>query len=102
MEEASRFKDTPNIIFNGEVTKSSWRKLTILKTDPQPTDYFPYVVTTVTEGRPDLISNEVYNTPMLDWVIIAYNKANEVFNWPQTSQVIKIPREELFMPELLL
>ena len=102
MEDSSRFKDTPDIIFNGVVTKSSWKKLSILKNEPNPNDYYPFTVTTVLEGRPDLISSEMYQTPFLDWVIISYNRANEVFNLPLTGQVIKIPRSELFLPELLL
>jgi len=102
MQETSRFKSTPNIIFDGVITKSSWQKLTILKSEPDPADYTTYTVKSIMEGRPDLISDDVYRTPMLDWVIITYNRANEVFNWPKTGQIIKIPKQELFMPELLL
>lgn len=102
MSESSRLKLTETIIYHGQVTKSSWRKPEILKREVRVDDYYTITVTTDLEFRPDKISNLAYQTPHLDWLIIAYNQAPEPFAWPLTGQIIKLPKPELFMPELLV
>jgi hypothetical protein len=102
MLESSRFKLTDTIIYQGHITKSSWRRPDILKREVRIDDYYTFTVTNDLEFRPDKISNLVYQTSHLDWLIIAYNQAPEPFAWPLTGQIIKIPKPELFMPELLV
>ena len=102
MQGPSRFKLTDTNIYQSRVTKSSWRKPEIFKREIRVEDYYSLTVTNDLENRPDKISNVVYRTPHLDWVIIAYNQVPELFAWPKTGEIIKIPKPELFMPELLV
>ena len=102
MLETSRYLLTDDIIFDACVTKSSWRKPSILKRELSKDDYFTFTVTNDLECRPDKISQAVYQTPHLDWLLIAYNRVAEPFGWPGTGLIIKVPRPELFMPELLV
>jgi hypothetical protein len=102
MLESTRFKLTDTILYQGHVTKSSWRKPEILRREVRTEDYTTFTVTNDLEFRPDKISNIAYKTPHLDWLIIAYNQAPEPFAWPRTGEIIKIPKSELFMPELLV
>lgn len=102
----SRFGNTPSVVYDHPTMGmveifGTWQKPSVL-TRVVPDDQITrYVVRKEREGRPDLIANEVYGVSELDWVIIAYNKANQVFNWPKAGDVIKIPSSSFISAELL-
>lgn len=43
------------------------------------------------EHRADLISNNYYGTPMLDWLVCWYNNINDPFEQLNAGDQIKIP-----------
>lgn len=83
----SRFRYTDSISYDGEVTYGLWSK------PPFFTDasYSRYTVRNSMAGRPDLISNELYGTAELFWVLIAYNAPRETLNWPKAGETILVP-----------
>jgi len=99
-----RFLDTDKIIVDGKETYSIWRQPPWLKEKPEDGDILSYVIPSNYEGRPDLISNELYGTPLLGWVVIAFNArffhsdARDVLNWPRTGTLIKLPIRSLVFP----
>jgi hypothetical protein len=101
MGDLSRYKNTPTTLYEGNITYGLWKPLSILKKDIDTDDYYPFTVSSQYEGRPDKISDAVYATSHLDWVLIAYNRVLDPFGWPRAGEIIKIPRSELFMSELI-
>ena len=57
-------------------------------------------VTSDVAGRPDLIAWQLYNQPVLSWVIILFNKPLNPIGWPQTGTVIKVPDASAVFKEL--
>jgi hypothetical protein len=96
----SRFKETQTILFNGVETFGKWTPPAILKRDLPDEDIQFFVVDNSTQGRPDLIANEVYGTTFLDWLVIAFNKPRSTLNWPRTGDVIKLPIQSVALAEL--
>jgi len=97
----SRFQETPIQIVNGKETLGVWSQPTFLKTTLDPKYIRTYKVTSKTEGRPDLISYNIYGTTFLDWVIIAFNNAHDTLNWPKAGDTIEYPTDTIVMSELL-
>lgn len=78
----------------------AWQRPSWLIHRPEHDRIHTYYVTNRTEGRPDLISNEVYNTPYLDWVIVAFNNPLENLNWPRAGTTIEYPDDSVVYTEL--
>lgn len=97
----SRFKRTPPTIVEGRETYGRWIEPKFLKERPNEEFIRTFQVTSALEGRPDLISTLVYNTPLLDWVLIAFNKVRDPLNWPRAGGVIEYPVDTIVLPELL-
>jgi len=104
----SRFRNTPQIIINGEETVGIWNSPTWIQTKPEDRYIGVFKVTNNYEGRPDLISNLLYGTTELDWILIAFNAihyadagARMCLNWPKTNDTIRYPLEEIVFPELI-
>jgi len=51
-------------------------------------------------GRPDLLSQEIYGRPTLDWVLIIFNRVENPFGWPIIGQVVEYPTSEVVFAEL--
>ena len=107
LSKTSRLRFTQQIIVDGEETFGKWAQPYWLRTKPDESLIRTFAVTSDLEGRPDLISNIVYNTPHLDWAIIAFNaihyndvKARDCLNWPPTGLLVKYPIESLIIPSL--
>lgn len=101
MAEFSRFKATQTITYEGSITYGVWKPLKVLQKEYDTDDYKIYQVPSNFEGRPDLISDVMFKTPFLDWVLIAYNRVKEPFGWPRSNELIKIPKSSLFLSELI-
>ncbi len=97
----SRFQETPIQIIDGKETLGVWSQPTFLKVKPDPKSIRTYKVTSKTEGRPDLISYNIYGTTFLDWVIIAFNDAHGALNWPKAGDIVEYPTDTIVMSELL-
>lgn len=104
----SRFRLTERVIEQGKETLGVWARQSWLKELPEDRFIMVYKVTSRTEGRPDLISNLLYGTPLLDWVIISFNAAHYpelnvrgVLNWPKTGTIIKYPSDTIIFPEIV-
>lgn len=101
LDEFSRFKRTPPTIVDGKETYGRWVKFSFLKIRPAEEFINVFQVTSALEGRPDLISQRVYGTPLLDWVLIAFNGVRDPLNWPRAGDIIEYPSDLIVLPELL-
>lgn len=96
----SRFYKTQTVVFDGEEVFGKWDSPSFVGRNLRDGEYTPYQVDNAREGRPDMISNEVYGTTQLDWVLIAANGARGALNWPRAGDVIKVPIVDLVSSEL--
>lgn len=96
----TRFLDTQTILFNGVETFGKWQRPSILKRQLDESEIQYIAVTNANQGRPDLISLELYGTTFLDWLIIAFNNPRSTLNWPRTGDVIVVPRQAIALAEL--
>ena len=85
----SRFKLTPMVNIDGRIAYGKWVPPAFIAN--QSTTSTNYIVPSSREGRPDLISNDMYNTPNYYWVIVAFNSPLDPLNWPKTGMTIRIP-----------
>lgn len=96
----SRYRTTDMIIVGGAETLGAWNQPSYLLERPGDDFIASFAVNNTVEGRPDLIANEIYGTPLLDWVIIAFNAPTELLNWPTAGTTIEYPMKELVLAEL--
>jgi len=101
LDDFSRFRQTELIIVDGKETYGPWVAPAFLKERPPEDKIGVFKVTSAVEGRPDLISNAVYGTPLLDWVIISFNKVRNTLNWPRTGDLVEYPLDSVVLPEIL-
>jgi hypothetical protein len=96
----SRYRQTDKIIVDDIETVGTWSQPSYLVERPSEDYISKYAVTSAVEGRPDLIATELYGTPLLDWVLIAFNGPAEVLNWPTVGTTIDYPVKDLVLSEL--
>jgi hypothetical protein len=101
LDDYSRFTKTEKVIVDGNETFGRWSSYTFLTEQLPSYEIGNYKVGPSTENRPDMISNVIYGTPLLDWVLIAFNQVTDVLNWPKSGTIIKYPVESVVMPEIL-
>lgn len=101
LDEFSRFKRTPPTIVDGKETYGRWVSFPFLTERPDEDFIRVFQVTSALEGRPDLISQQIYSTPLLDWVLIAFNGVRDPLNWPRSGDLIEYPVDIIVLPELL-
>lgn len=80
------WSDTPVYEVGGEVVFGLLKDSVV----PDASDEL-YVVPTAGAGRLDLISDHVYGTPELWWVIARVNNIADPFIGPSTAQELRIP-----------
>lgn len=104
----SRLLKTDQIIFQGKETFGSWSSFSWLETRPADNLISNFYVTSAMAGRPDRIAAQVYGSPRLDWVLIAFaarisndQTARMGLLWPKAGQIIEIPNESLVMTSLI-
>jgi hypothetical protein len=51
-------------------------------------------------GKPWAVANKLYNSPVLDWVIVLFNRPINPVNWPYIGTVIKAPIESVVVPNV--
>lgn len=101
LDQFSRFQQTPPIIVDGVGTYGAWVQPSFLTNRPNNDQIGVFKVTSAIEGRPDLISHQLYGTPLLDWVLISFNNARRSLNWPKAGDIVEYPLDTVVLPELL-
>lgn len=101
LDQFSRFQQSEPIIVDGIWTYGTWKQPSFLLKRPTEDKIGVFRVSSALEGRPDLISYQVYGTPLLDWVLIAFNDARRSLNWPKSGDNIEYPSDAVVLPELL-
>ena len=97
---AFRFQYQDPIVVDGEVTYGLWNPPWFIS-KPEllaPRQVSNYKVNAGEAGRPDLIASILYGTSYLDWVLIAFNRPRNPFNWPNPGDVIKVPSSAMIIP----
>ena len=100
LDDFSRFYSTDEIVYNGNETFGRWKEPSFIATKLSDNKISMLVVSSQVEGRPDLISQELYNTPLLDWVLIAFNGVRDPLNWPKAGDTIRFPVESVVFPAI--
>jgi hypothetical protein len=96
----SRFLKTDTIEYKGVITYGRWKRFEFLSNE-LPEDLIGlFTVSTITAGRPDLISDAVYDTTKFDWVLLAFNGVREPFGWPVAGDLVRYPIERIVAQEL--
>jgi hypothetical protein len=101
LDQFSRFQQSEQIIYDGVDTFGVWTQPSFLIQRPEEKQIGVFRVSSALEGRPDLIANELYGTPLLDWVLISFNNARRSLNWPRAGDDIEYPLDTVVLPELL-
>jgi hypothetical protein len=97
----SRYTTTPETEYDGAHTYGKWKSYNFLTESLAENQTRTLYITNAYEGRPDLISQQIYNTTKLDWVLIAFNKVRNPLNWPRAGDIIRYPLESVVMTEIL-
>jgi hypothetical protein len=95
----SRFSLSTPIVFNGVETFGLLTQFPFL--DPnnlQPTDIVTLKITPDLARKPWAISQMLYNSPVLDWVIVLFNKPLNPVGWPAIGTIIKAPAASVVIP----
>lgn len=100
ISDFSRFKHTELLIEDGAEVFGTWNPPEYISGNIQDDKIANYKVNNTVEGRPDLISNELYGTPHFDWVLIAFNNPTEILNWPKAGLVIKYPIRSIVLTNI--
>jgi len=98
--EFSRFINTDEVVVDGKETLGVWQPPNFIKARPSDDQIGIFRVTNAVEGRPDLISQQLYGTPKLFWVLIAFNKIRNPLNWPKAGSTIEYPSESVVFPQV--
>lgn len=100
--EFLRFNETELVQSENQTTYGLWVRPDFVDQESlQPNDVGFFNITSATEGRPDIISHQIYGTPFLDWVIIAFNSPENTLNWPEAGETIKYPVKRVVLSRLL-
>jgi len=85
----SRFAQTETVSTEEGETFGKWVEPDVLVNELPEDAIRRYTTPSALEGRPDRISQVLYNTTHLDWLIVALNGTRDVLNWPRAGDVIK-------------
>lgn len=100
-DEYSRYRTTQLLVVDGKETLGAWSQPPFLLNRPTDDEIGVFRVTSAVEGRPDLIANQLYGSPLLDWVLIAFNNARTSINWPRAGTAIEYPMKSVVIPEIV-
>ncbi len=106
LDKSSRFRLSEPIIYDGVETFGIFVKPSWLIQKPSDEFIGTFKISNIIEGRPDLVANQIYGTPLLDWVLISFNAAyydngaRDVLNWPRANALIMYPVDSIVFPSL--
>lgn len=94
----SRFFQTEAILINGIETFGRWTRPDFVNPDLLDENQITtFGVENDFAGRPDLIANDFYGSPLLEWVVIMFNNPIDPIGWPRSGTVIQLPDRELVL-----
>lgn len=99
--EFSRFTTTDLVDVGGELVYGSWNVPNFLRERPSDDFIRTFKVTSAVEGKPNLIALQLYGSEQLYWVLVAFNNARGVLNWPRSGDTIEYPIDSIVLPQLL-
>lgn len=99
LKSTSRFGGQDSIIVDGVETFGRWVRPRFFD-ELQDDQIITLKVTTNDVGRPDLIAARFYGTPLLEWVIVMFNRPQEPMGWPLSNDVISFPIAQVVLSEL--
>ena len=92
IDSLSRFTNTESIIKDTINTFGLWQRPFFLdECNLNEDDITTISIDQNFAGRPDRIADEYYQTPLLDWIVVMFNRPLNTIGWPQAGTVIKIP-----------
>lgn len=98
-EPQSRFKLSQPISIDGIDTYGLLKKFPFLDANSlDETDIVTIAVTPTLAGKPWAIADRLYGSPVLDWVIILFNRPINPMNWPENGSIIKAPAQKVVLP----
>lgn len=100
-DEYSRYRYTEPVVFDDNESLGTWTQPAFLLNRPTEDQIGVFRVTSAVEGRPDLIANQLYGSPLLDWVLISFNNARTALNWPKAGEAIEYPLKIVVIPEIV-
>lgn len=89
----SRYENSERITFGDVDTFGLYKRDNRLK-NIKVEDLVNIKITPGLAGRPDLISEEYYNTPYYAWIIVMVNNPINPIGWPRQNDQILIPTPE--------
>lgn len=94
VKRESRYFETSLINFNGKKTFGLFEPPQWIRalTNDQ---LYNLSIPSEFEGRPDLISNRLYGSPNLYWVILWINQPLQPFGWPKAGSIIRYVSPEV-------
>ena len=97
----SRFYQSTPIVVNNIVTFGRWDRPNWMNEENVSTqNIITLKINQNYAGRPDLIANDYYNSPFLEWVVILFNRPLEPLGFPKAGSVIKIPSSKIVSSNL--
>ena len=91
VDNLSRFFKSEPIIVDGKVTFGRWKRPDWMNPDlVASTDVLLVQVDQNYAGRPDLVVQDFYGTPYLEWVITMFNRPLNPIGFPKAGSVIKV------------
>jgi len=92
IDALSRFTKTEMVVKDGIDTFGLWTRPEFLKKENlQEKDIITLSIDQKFAGRPDLIADVYYKTPLLEWIVIMFNRPLNTMGWPKAGTVIQIP-----------
>lgn len=85
----NRYKNKINLTTNSGITTIEFIRKSQLYIPPQDDDQY-YLVDASKRYRPDVISNDMYGTPILYWVILSCNGLSSPLE-VETNMTLRIP-----------
>lgn len=96
VDNLSRLKFSDPIIINGKEMFGLWNRPNWMDINNiEDRNVQNFMVNQETAGRPDLIANTIYGTPLLEWVVIMFNNPINTLGFPKSGTTIKLPRPTL-------
>lgn len=101
-DHQSRFRfSTPIVTTNGHETYALMSKHFFLNpANLDESEIQSVEITPDLAGKPWAIADKLYNSPVLDWVIVLFNKPLNPVNWPAIGTVIKAPIQSVVLPNV--
>lgn len=96
LEDFSRFKFSEPIVRDGKETFGRWHRPDFLRIENIPENEIGILnINQSLAGRPDLISQQLYGTPLLMWVVVLFNRPLNPTGWPKAGTIIRVPSSKV-------